>query len=132
MRRPTCRIGSEDGQALVEFALVLPLLLLVLFGIVEFGLLFSTTLTLNEAARDGARYASVGASDAQILQVVNQDCASLNTAALTVVTSPASASRLAGDPVSVTVEYPVTLVPSLAGLPSGTILLKAEITMRME
>ena len=132
MRRPARRIGAEDGQALVEFALVLPLLLLVLFGVVEFGLLFSTTLTLNEAARDGARYASVGASDAQILQVVNQDCASLNTAALTVVTSPASASRLAGDPVSVTVEYPVTLVPSLAGLPSGTILLKAEITMRME
>ncbi len=126
------RLGGTDGQALVEFALVLPLLLLVLFGVIEFGMLFFTTLTLNEAARDAARYASVGASDAQIVQVVQQDCATLDTAELTVLVSPPAGSQVTGDPVTVTVEYPVTLFPSISGLPSGTLLLKARITMRME
>ena len=126
------RLGGTDGQALVEFALVLPLLLLVLFGVIEFGMLFFTTLTLNEAARDAARYASVGASDAQIVQVVQQDCATLDTAELTVLVSPPAGSQVTGDPVTVTVEYPDTLFPSISGLPSGTLLLKARITMRME
>lgn len=50
----------EHGAALVEFALVLPMLLLVLLGIVEFGLYFYNDLQLTQVARDAARYASVG------------------------------------------------------------------------
>lgn len=46
---------GEAGQSLVEFALVLPLLLLLLFGIFQFGAVFNSLITLNAAAREGAR-----------------------------------------------------------------------------
>ena len=49
-----------SGQGLVEFALVLPLLLLLIFGLVEFGRLFQAWLTLEHAARQAARYAASG------------------------------------------------------------------------
>ncbi len=46
---------SEAGQSLVEFALVLPVLLLILLGIIQFGAVFNSLITLNAAAREGAR-----------------------------------------------------------------------------
>ena len=55
------------GQALVEFALVLPLLMLVLFGIVEFGRAWNAKQVLTDAAREGARLAVVG--DLTVTQV---------------------------------------------------------------
>jgi len=51
---------KDSGQTLVEFALVLPLLLLLLFGIVEFGRIFHAKLVVTSAAREGARKAVVG------------------------------------------------------------------------
>jgi hypothetical protein len=50
---------NNKGNAVLEFALVLPLLLLILFGITEFGRAIMTTNTLNSAAREGARLAAV-------------------------------------------------------------------------
>jgi hypothetical protein len=53
--RPT---HSRDGQSLVEFALVLPLLLVLLLGIADFGRVFAAGITIEAAARDGAEAAS--------------------------------------------------------------------------
>jgi Flp pilus assembly protein TadG len=50
---------GQEGQAMVEFALVIPLLLLLIFGIVQFGILFNNYLTLTDAVRAGARQAAV-------------------------------------------------------------------------
>lgn len=50
---------SEKGQAMVEMALVLPILILIIGGIVDFGWLFYNKLALNNAAREGARYAAI-------------------------------------------------------------------------
>jgi Flp pilus assembly protein TadG len=52
----------EDGQAVVELALVLPLMLLLLLGIVQFGTLFRDYIALTDATRVGARQASVSRS----------------------------------------------------------------------
>jgi Flp pilus assembly protein TadG len=49
--------GSERGAELIEFALVLPLLLLVVLGIVDFGFLFQRLEVVTNAAREGARIA---------------------------------------------------------------------------
>jgi Flp pilus assembly protein TadG len=53
------RERSERGAAAVEFALVMPLLLLLVFGIVEFGLIMNRQITVTHAAREGARYYSL-------------------------------------------------------------------------
>lgn len=52
-------LKNEDGQAVVEFALTLPILLLILCGIIDFGWIFSAQLATDNCAREGARFASV-------------------------------------------------------------------------
>ena len=54
----------ESGQAMVEFALILPVFIAILFGILEFGVYFSHSLSVVSAAREGAREGIVCASDA--------------------------------------------------------------------
>jgi len=54
---------NKKGQSVVEFALVLPVLLLVLFGITEFGRAIMTKNVLHTASREGARLAAVSAVD---------------------------------------------------------------------
>lgn len=51
-------LKNEDGQAVVEFAIILPILLLILCGIIDFGWILSAQLATNNCAREGARYAS--------------------------------------------------------------------------
>jgi Flp pilus assembly protein TadG len=53
------RRSNEGGVAAVEFALILPLLVVFLFAIVEFGLAFTKTIAYAAGAREGARYAAV-------------------------------------------------------------------------
>jgi Flp pilus assembly protein TadG len=65
------RRTRERGAALVEFAILMPLLLLLILGIIEFGWLFGQFNDVRHAAREGARYAAVDApSDIAIRQRV--------------------------------------------------------------
>lgn len=52
--------SNERGQALVEFALLLPVVMLILIGIVEFGRAWQAKQTLTDVAREGARLSVVG------------------------------------------------------------------------
>lgn len=123
---------DESGQSLVEFALVLPVLLLILIGIIDFGKIFSTELVIEGAALDAARYASVGATDAQVNQVIQQDCATLQISQLTVTIAPTQSNRVSGQPVVVTISYPVNLdLPLTAFLPNPLIV-HAATAMRVE
>ena len=62
-RRVLRRRRGEGGQAMLEFALVLPIFLLILCGILEFGWLFYNQLALNNICREGARYAVVSTAE---------------------------------------------------------------------
>ncbi|HID65103.1 MAG TPA: pilus assembly protein, partial [Anaerolineae bacterium] len=53
-------MSREKGQTMVEFALILPILLLVMFVIIESGRIFQAYITVQHAAREGARYAVTG------------------------------------------------------------------------
>jgi Flp pilus assembly protein TadG len=53
-------IHRQDAQSLVEFALIVPMLLILLFGIVDFGLGLRAYISVASATREGARFASVG------------------------------------------------------------------------
>lgn len=52
-------LRQERGQSVAEFALVLPLIMLVLLGIVQFGMVFKQYITLTDAVREGSRKAAV-------------------------------------------------------------------------
>jgi Flp pilus assembly protein TadG len=57
--RRTIDIRSEQGQSLTEFALALPVLALLLFAVIQFGIVFNNYVTLTDATRAGARKAIV-------------------------------------------------------------------------
>lgn len=56
------RVRGDEGAAAVELALVLPLLLLLVFGIIEFGRVFNASIEMSGGAREGARAIVVGRS----------------------------------------------------------------------
>ncbi len=75
------RLFGKDGQAMVEFALVAPLLLLFLYAIVQFGLLFYGFITVEQAAKIGVRAASLGESAAQVGQAIDQQISGIGLSA---------------------------------------------------
>jgi len=99
-------LKNKKGAVLVETAIILPLLLVIVFGIIEFGWAMYITNSLNNAAREGARLAAVTpkpitADDARVdARVKSSLLFNYNKQDLTIVTIPPLAS---GDPVTVTV-----------------------------
>ena len=73
--------ANERGAALLEFALVAPILILLVFGIIEYGMFFKDYLTVSNTTRAGARVGSAAGSNAdadyQILQAVNTAASAL-------------------------------------------------------
>jgi len=59
-RRRTARTRTDHGAAAVEFALVLPILLLVVFGIISYGLFFNDSINTRQGVREAARRVTVG------------------------------------------------------------------------
>ena len=71
MQRLRAFLRGEEGQNLVEFALLLPILMYILMGIMQFGLIFAVYLTLNNAVREGARWATIYVYDNNQTQAQN-------------------------------------------------------------
>ena len=132
------------GQSVIEFALVLPLLLVVVFGITEFGRAWMTMNVLTSAAREGCRLAVVTAPDADLVRArVRQVCgaAGISEAAVpprTVLTGIEVVSPDALDPerrttVTVRAQFQVIMfLRSNLSSFTGTIPLTASTTMRHE
>ena len=95
----------ERGGAAVEAAIVLPLLVLLVFGIVEFGRGYNANLTITHAAREGARVLALGGTEAEVIQTVKDAAPELDATQIGVTTS--GAPCVSGTPASVTVTYPV-------------------------
>lgn len=100
---------------MTEFALVLPILVFLLFGVIQFGITFNNYITLTDAVRAGARKGSVGRNlqnpDAATVQSVRDAATDLRQADLTVTVA---SSWQQGSDVSVTGSYPYSI--SLLGL----------------
>ena len=63
-------LRGQRGASAVEFALVAPLLFMLIFGIIGFGIAFMQLQTIRGAVREGARISAVGATDPQVQQKV--------------------------------------------------------------
>lgn len=68
--------SADRGAAAVEFAIVVPVLLIILLALVDFGRLFFVQVSLNAASREGARAASVGRSSVDVDSIVQASAAS--------------------------------------------------------
>ncbi|QUH27009.1 TadE/TadG family type IV pilus assembly protein [Serpentinicella alkaliphila] len=130
------RLKKENrGQALVELALVLPILLLLVFGIVEFGRIFGTYLMVTHGAREGARAAAVGTEDTEIISLVKNRTSALqlNDSKVVVNISPGQISRVRGNGITVKVEYPVQIyAPFISVFTGGSYKVSSQVTMRYE
>lgn len=130
MRNLRHLIKHERGQSLVEFALVLPVLLVVILGIFEFGRLWMTLNVLTGAAREAVRVAAVTDPDATLVKNAADDI--LNAANLTGA-SLALAGPNAANEVIVTIQYDYTVITlSLVPGLSGTFQLTRNAIMRWE
>jgi hypothetical protein len=71
-------VHGEEGQNLVEFALLLPVLLYILMGIIQFGLIFAVYVTINNSVREAARWGSIYVYDVSLNSPTNNDTARNN------------------------------------------------------
>jgi Flp pilus assembly protein TadG len=91
--------------------MVLPLFLVVVFGIVDFGRAYSAYVQLNNGAREGARYGAVGKSSSEIVTRVRSVTSGLNQGDLSVSVSGAQGAK--GSTVTVSVDYDFDLITPL-------------------
>jgi Flp pilus assembly protein TadG len=97
---------SERGAAAVEFALILPVLLVLVLGIVEFGHAFQVQAQLSSAARDGARSAALGNTATTARTQVKNSASTLNPAITDTQITVGTCQTAATPPtVTVTVAY---------------------------
>jgi Flp pilus assembly protein TadG len=123
---------KENGQALVEMALVLPILIILIFGSIEIGRICFVHITINNAARAGVRVASTGGTDAAIIDAVDDNII-FDRLVRTIDISPASDLRSSGEEVTVNVSYPVTLIfPLIDTFIANPYIVNATYTMRLE
>lgn len=111
-----------EGAAAVEFAVILPLLLLILGGIIDFGLMFNAQIAITHAAREGVRVEAIGTGDP----------VAAATAAFTVVPGvsgfTATVSRSCPDAAGAQMRTQVSFDPLI--LPIGNRVLRSEAVMR--
>ena len=123
---------NEKGQALVEFALVMPILLLLLCGIIDFGWIYYNQITLNNAAREGARYAVIHYDPTTDWK------AEAESRMINDMVGVSSATAIVSDPVGQQITASVTANPRILTAFTSTILgretveLHANCTMRLE
>ena len=112
-------IQRDRAAALVEFAMVAPILFLLLFGIVDFGRAFFTMNNLYSAVREGARFASVqgnpantGAIQARVQQYVASFGGAAPTGTVTLDAAPPATSLITVSIVGYQFN-PITPLPSM-------------------
>ncbi|HZK18677.1 MAG TPA: TadE/TadG family type IV pilus assembly protein [Clostridia bacterium] len=124
---------GQRGQSLVEFALVLPLLIILLMGIFEFGRIFSSYVMITNAAREGARNVVVGRDDSQVSADILNMAGALDVGNVTVVINPGGESRVRGSSVTVEVAGELEIItPVIGKFMPNPFPVMAVSTMRME
>ncbi len=108
-KRKKRRFGGVDarrqrGTAIVEFAVVLPLLLTLLFGIIEYGYVFMVRQTLQHASREGSRLASMQTSAAPYTNVTDTVATIMSSAGVGSYTATVT-QGVCQETVTVTVPY---------------------------
>lgn len=135
MRR-LLRKRGEKGASLVEFAMVAPFLILLLFGIIEFAWVFATNLDVKHGAREGARITAVNTPDTGNVDLAAEICSRMelvgsNTA--TSITWASDGTPAVGEGVTVTVSTPLTTLTGIMDWAFGGVpTLDSTVEIRIE
>ncbi len=127
-------LKREEGQSIVEAALVIPLFLVVLCGIIDFGWIFSNQLSVNNCSREGARFAVVNSDEADLSALVTSRVLSvsgIDSTDLTVETQVVAGTEWTD--VQVTVTKGVKVLTPIAGIfvPSQVVDVQSTSVMRI-
>jgi Flp pilus assembly protein TadG len=133
---------AESGAVLVEFALTLPLLLVLVAGMFDFGLAFQKMLVVTNAAREGARmamlpgYATADVQDRVAKYLTAGGAVGTPTTTVTDSTiTPGTGAQFATKVVTVSLDHSFLMLQPIAALVGGTfskVTLKASSEMRVE
>jgi len=113
------RFNLHTGQAVVELALLLPVLILILVGILDLGRIYGAQVTITNAAREGARYGAIYPTASAIQTRAAQEAAAGGITGVTTNISPTLPVG-SGTPIAVTVQYnfPMLTTNIFAGVSS--------------
>lgn len=114
---PSMKRLRERGAVAVEFALVVPFLLLIIVGIVEFSRIYNVQITLNQAAREASRSMAIAddTTTAQNQAITAAPGLSPALSASNVAITPASGSCSNGAEANATVTYTLTTLTGFFG-----------------
>jgi Flp pilus assembly protein TadG len=106
---------SERGAAAVEFAILLPLLLMLVLGTIEFGRAYNTQITLTNAARDGVRVMAINNDPTGARTAVRNAASSVSSTIpdSNITISPAACTT--DKQVTVTINYNLSTITGIAG-----------------
>lgn len=107
--------GSERGAVAVEFAIVLPVLLALVLGIMEFGRAYNTQISLTNAAREGVRVMAISNDPAAAKTAAKNAAVSLSPALADSNISFSHASCSPTQQVTVTISYALSTITGFAG-----------------
>jgi Flp pilus assembly protein TadG len=126
-------LKEQRGQSLTEFAIIAPVLLLLVFGIVDLGRFLYEYLHLQMASQEAVRLGGFGRTDAEIESFARSYTGESDPAALKVTVTPPDTGRDSGDYVTVTLEAPFEFVtPLAADIIPGFGGVTAKSTIRVE
>lgn len=126
-------IRDERGQSVVEMALIVPVLLLLLVGIIDFGRVLYSYSHIHLAAQETVRLGGLGKTDAEITQFAMDYIHIGDPTLLTVTITPTEGYRVGGEYVTIALEYPLELfTPFLSDLIPNPIFVQADSTIRIE
>ena len=127
---------EDKGANLVEFALIAPFLILLLFGIVEFAWVFATNLDVKHGAREGARITAVNTPDTGNVDLAAEICNRMDLVGsdpATTVTWVSDGTPEVGEGVTVTVSTPVSTLTGLMDWAfAGVATLDSTVEIRIE
>ena len=121
----------KDGQAMVEFALVLPVLILLICGIIDFGWIFGNQIIVNNATREAARYTAIHYNDsttydvALTQDVIERKAENLDTPSVTI--------NIDGEEIIIRTQGTIPILTPFTSIFLGdNYTMRAKSVMRME
>jgi Flp pilus assembly protein TadG len=105
----------KKGQAMVEMAIILPIFLLLLCAVLDFGRILYASINLNMITQEAVRMGGLGKSDYDILQYINEEVTLPDKDTMIVNIEPSDLSRNSGDYVTLKITYEINYITPIIG-----------------